>query len=100
MNYLIWLGVAKDNGIDYEFTGCDGNFMTMQWCQIDGYIPVNKNHQIQSLEGNIPAFVHQYNRIENLTREFINIVILLLIQLFIIIMLKILFFCFYFINRR
>ena len=70
LNYLIWLGIARDHGIEYDFTGCDGNFMTMQWCQMDGSIPINKKRQIQSLEGNVPAFVHQYNRIENLTRDF------------------------------
>lgn len=73
VNYLVWLNVLKDHDIKYNFTGCDGNFLTIQWCQLDKKIPLNQHQQIQSLGGSIPAFVHQYNRIESLATMFYGI---------------------------
>lgn len=70
MNVIVWTGKVKEAGIKYDLTGCNGNFLTLQWCMLDQHIPINDKDQITSLVGTVPAFLHQYNRLEWLTRKF------------------------------
>lgn len=68
VNFLVWSGAVDKAGIQYELTGCNGNYLTMQWC-LTGTVPFNKNGRITSMIGSVPAFVHQYNRNKTLTRK-------------------------------
>ena len=62
LNYLVWSGKVKEAGIEYELTGCNGNYLTMQWCLVNQEIPTDQYGRITSMIGSVPAFVHQYNR--------------------------------------
>ena len=62
LNYLVWSGKVKDSGINFDFTGCNGNYLTMQWCLLNQVVYLDQENHILSEENTIPAFVHQYNR--------------------------------------
>lgn len=62
VNFLVYDKVLDENNIKYDITGCNGNFLTMQWCLIKDTIPMNQNKQVTSMVGTVPAFLHQYNR--------------------------------------
>jgi hypothetical protein len=38
----------------------------MAWCIVDKQIEINEDGDLVSREGNIPAFIHQYNRYDSL----------------------------------
>lgn len=69
LNYLIWSGNAKKHGIEYQLTGCNGGFFTMQWCIKGKNILYNEHGQITSLENTVPVYIHQYNRYDQLQKE-------------------------------
>ena len=69
LNYLVWTGKVSEAGIKYEMTGCNGEYLTMQWCLVNGQVPTDKEGRITSMIGSVPAFVHQYNRNETLTKK-------------------------------
>lgn len=73
LNWLVWNEYVKKENISYELSGCDGGFFTMQWCVLEKKIIFNENQQIQSIGGNVPAYVHQYNRFPNLTKHLFQI---------------------------
>ena len=66
LNYMIWSGKATKEGIKYKLTGCNEGFFTMQWCIKGKNILFNEHKQIVSIEGTVPAYIHQYNRYESL----------------------------------
>ena len=67
LNYLVWNGNLKNEGINYTFTGCNDGFFTMQWCVKNRDVLFNEHGQIVSLEGTVPVYVHQYNRYHDIT---------------------------------
>lgn len=67
MNYVVWSGLADAAGIKYRLTGCDGGFMTIQWCVINFEVKYNKLGQILSPSNEVPFYLHQYPRISDLT---------------------------------
>lgn len=69
LNYIIWTGIAAENGIKYKFTGCNDGFFTMQWCIKGKHINFNEHGQIVSLENTVPVYIHQYNRYPELTNH-------------------------------
>jgi len=64
LNYLVWKGVVKEKGIKYHFVGCDSGFFTVQWCVLEREIRYNEHGQVISLMNTVPAYVHQYNRVQ------------------------------------
>ena len=72
LNYLIWEGILKEKNISYRFIGCDGGFMTVQWCVLNKEILLDEEGYILSPSGFIPSYIHQYNRIESLTKYLMN----------------------------
>ncbi|EAY13900.1 hypothetical protein TVAG_028530 [Trichomonas vaginalis G3] len=66
LNYLVWTGALKENGIRYKITGCNEGFFTMQWCVKMREIRYNQYGQIISLEDTVPFYLHQYNRFPEL----------------------------------
>ena len=70
LNHLMWTGKIKEAGINYQLTGCNGGFFTMQWCIVERDVQFNEKGQIISLEGSVPSFIHQYNRIYGLETNF------------------------------
>lgn len=62
LNYLVWKGFVTEAGIDYQFTGCDDGFFTMQWCILEKQVILNEHNQVVSRGGTVPSFLHQYNR--------------------------------------
>ena len=69
LNVLVWMGNLTSAGINYSYTGCHGGFFTVQWCALEKTIQYNEHGQIISQKGTVPAYIHQYNRIENFTKE-------------------------------
>ncbi|EAX87278.1 hypothetical protein TVAG_347090 [Trichomonas vaginalis G3] len=72
LNYLVWENILDEQNIKYDLTGCNGNYLTMQWCLPTDSIRLNKQVQIMSEIGTVPAFFHQYNRnkpLESFLRE-------------------------------
>lgn len=70
LNYLVWTGGVSNLGINYSFTGCDGGFLTVQWCAIEEKLRENEHNQIVSVQGTIPSYIHQYNRLPEYTNKF------------------------------
>lgn len=66
LNYLVWSGKVKEAGIEYQFTGCDGGFMTLQWCIVNKHVRFNEYGQIISPADTVPAYLHQYPRLEEI----------------------------------
>ena len=73
LNVLVWMGNVTRAGIKYSFTGCDEGFFTAQWCALEKTINYNEYGQIISLKGTVPSYIHQYNRIDNLTQKLYQI---------------------------
>jgi hypothetical protein len=48
LNMIVWEGAASRAGIEYEFTGCDGGFFTVQWCALEQVVKFNEHGQIVS----------------------------------------------------
>ena len=69
LNVLVWMGNVSAAGIKYTYTGCDGGFFTVQWCALEKEILHNEHGQVISLKGVVPSYIHQYNRIDNFTKE-------------------------------
>ena len=68
LNHLVWSGELKEKGVNYKFTGCDGGFMTVQWCVVNRMVNINDKGQILSPAGHVPAYLHQYNRVDKLEK--------------------------------
>jgi hypothetical protein len=62
LNHMLWTGKIAKNGIKYALTGCDGGFLTMQWCVSEGKVLRNEKRQVVSSEGVVPSYLHQYDR--------------------------------------
>ena len=73
LNWLVWNNLVKKAGIKYELSGCDGGFFTMQWCVLEEKVLINEHNQVKSIGGNVPAFLHQYNRYPNLSKHLMSI---------------------------
>ena len=69
LNTLVWMGNVTKAGIKYSFTGCDNGFFTVQWCALEHKIRFNEHGQIISLMNTVPSYVHQYNRLADLTKN-------------------------------
>jgi hypothetical protein len=67
VNYLMWTGEIDKHGIQYAIGGCESGMYTMQWCTYEKQIRMNDDNVIISQTGNPPFFLHQYNRIDNLS---------------------------------
>jgi hypothetical protein len=67
VNYLMWTGEIDKHGIQYAIGGCESGMYTMQWCTYEKQVRMNSDNVIISQTGHPPFFLHQYNRIENLT---------------------------------
>jgi hypothetical protein len=67
LNYLVWSGAVRKAGIKYRFTGCDAGMMTMQWCTVNQVVRFNDKGQVLSPSNRVPAYLHQYPRIDGLT---------------------------------
>ena len=67
VNYLVWTGLVEKANIKFDMTGCNGNYLTMQWCLLNQEVRFDDKNMIISEEGTAPAFVHQYNRNKTLT---------------------------------
>ena len=70
LNYLVWTGEVQRYGINYSLTGCDGGFLTVQWCAIEDRLGENEHNQITSIRGTVPSYIHQYNRLPEYTKRF------------------------------
>jgi hypothetical protein len=70
LNYLVWSGAVKRAGIKYRFTGCDAGMMTLQWCVVNKVVRFNDKGQIVSPSNVVPAYLHQYPRLDGL-REYL-----------------------------
>ena len=68
LNRLVWSGRLKTRKINYRFTGCNGGFLTVQWCVVNQLVNINDKGQILSPSGQPPAYIHQYNRIDKLEK--------------------------------
>jgi hypothetical protein len=68
LNYLVWSGNVSEAGIKYRFTGCDGGFMTLQWCIVNKVVRFNEHGQVLSPSNVVPAYLHQYPRLEELKK--------------------------------
>ena len=68
LNRLVWSGRLKSKKVNYRFTGCNGGFLTVQWCVINQSVNINDKGQILSPSGQPPAYIHQYNRIDKLEK--------------------------------
>ena len=68
LNHLVWSGKLKAKGFKYRFTGCNGGFMTVQWCIVSQLVNINDKGQILSPAGQPPACIHQYNKIDKLEK--------------------------------
>ena len=69
LNYLVWTGAVRRRGIRYELTGCDGGFFTVQWCVLEKKAKVNEHGQLVTEHGAVPSYVHQYNRLQDLSNR-------------------------------
>lgn len=69
VNYIVWTGKAREAGIQYKLSGCDGGFLTMQWCVVDQLVLRNQHNQIISSYGSVPNYLHQYNRFQELSNQ-------------------------------
>jgi len=70
LNVLVWLGAVDQAGIKYHFAGCDSGFYTVQWCVLERNVLYNNHGQIHSLMNTVPSYIHQYNRLVDLTDYF------------------------------
>lgn len=68
LNHLIWENKLADNKIAYDFTACNGGFLTYQWCIIDYETRLNEKQEIITMINTTPAYVHQYNRNKEITK--------------------------------
>jgi hypothetical protein len=68
LNWLVWSGKVKEAGIKYRFVGCDGGLMTIQWCVLNQEVKYNENGDILSPLHTVPAYLHQYTRLDGLQR--------------------------------
>jgi hypothetical protein len=66
LNYLVRSGKVSGAGIRYRIVGCESDFFTMAWCVVDKRIAMNADGDIVSRGRHVPAFVHQYNRFDDL----------------------------------
>jgi hypothetical protein len=66
LNFLVWSGAVRDAGIRYRFVGCDGGLMTLQWCVVNKVVRFDDAGQVLSPSDTVPAYLHQYPRIEGL----------------------------------
>lgn len=69
LNYLVWRGYVSKAKINYTFSGCTGGFFTAQWCILDKTPKYNKHNQVVTVDGDVPSFIHQYNRFPDLTKN-------------------------------
>ena len=67
LNYLIWENKLIEKDIEYDFTACNGGFLTYQWCILDYETRINERQEIITMINTTPSFVHQYNRNKELT---------------------------------
>lgn len=73
LNYLVWTGEVTKAGINYSLTGCDGGFLTVQWCVTEENVKFNEHNQITSDDGSVPSYIHQYNRIPAFQKQLFQI---------------------------
>lgn len=67
--YLVWSGALDEAKLPYRFGGCDSGFMTIQWCVVNHQINYDEHGRVLSPSGSVPAYLHQYPRIESHTKE-------------------------------
>ena len=72
LNYLIWSGKVDEKEVKYHFSGCDGGFATLKWCLINSEIKFNEYGQVILPSNNVPAYLHQYDRIPELSKYLYN----------------------------
>jgi hypothetical protein len=62
LNWLLWTRRIHAAGIQYQLTGCDNGFLTMQWCVTEANVLRNEHEQVVSATGSVPSYLHPYNR--------------------------------------
>jgi hypothetical protein len=70
LNTLVWDGTVAKAGIKYQLVGCHSGFFTVQWCVIERAVRYNEHHQVMSTMNTVPSFVHQYDRVTELSLHF------------------------------
>jgi hypothetical protein len=70
LNYLVWSGSVAANNISYTLTGCHEGFFTVQWCVVERNVIYNEHGQVMSTMGTVPSYIHQYNRLQDLSDYF------------------------------
>jgi hypothetical protein len=70
LNYLVWNGMVEAEGISYVLTGCHEGFFTVQWCVVERKVRYNAHGQVISTMDTVPTYIHQYNRLQNLSNHF------------------------------
>jgi hypothetical protein len=70
LNYLLWSGMIDQANISYSLTGCHEGFFTVQWCVVERNVRYNEHGQVVSTMDTVPSYIHQYNRLQDLSNHF------------------------------
>jgi hypothetical protein len=73
LNFLVWNGLVSGANISYSLTGCNEGFFTVQWCVVERKVKYNVHGQVVSTMGTVPTYIHQYNRLQELSNRFYDL---------------------------